>query len=68
MQTQWRLVCRYMWIQTMNPATQLDYDFDPLDPTKVCSQSLHHCTLLSRRADLELKVIQATIRQYHANC
>ena len=26
---------RYMWIQTMDPADQLNYAFDPLDPTKV---------------------------------
>ena len=59
-------MCRYMWIQTMDPATQLNYDFDPLDPTKVCSQSVDCCTLLNRRADLEVEVIQATTRQHHA--
>ena len=28
---------RYMWIQTMDPANQLNYAFDPLDPTKAGS-------------------------------
>lgn len=53
-------------MQTMDPATQLNYPFDPLDPTKVCSQSVDHGTVLNRRADLEVGVVLATIRLYHA--
>ena len=29
-----------MWIQTMDPADQLNYALDPLDPTKTGSTSL----------------------------
>ena len=29
---------RYMWIQTMDPADQLNFAFDPLDPTKAGSR------------------------------
>ncbi len=36
---------RYMWIQTMDPADQLNFAFDPLDPTKAgfMSPTLHKC-------------------------
>ena len=33
-----RMLSRALHVQTMDPARQLDYSFDPLDPTKAGSR------------------------------